>query len=80
MPPYRIQKPIIRQASLGRYIGLAPAFAETGDHVMLFIGAKVSIVVRMRGCGWEVLGDCYVHGIMFGEGFEERRCSVLELI
>ncbi|KAH8687936.1 heterokaryon incompatibility protein-domain-containing protein [Tricladium varicosporioides] len=62
------------------YIGQAPAFVETGDHVMLLAGAKVPIVARMREGGWEVLGDCYIHGVMFGEAFEERRCNVLELI
>lgn len=53
------------------YLGTAPWTALDGDVVMLVAGAKVPYVFRpskrTKG-GWELVGEAYCHGFMFGEG------------
>ncbi|KAI1279465.1 heterokaryon incompatibility protein-domain-containing protein [Xylaria sp. FL0933] len=56
-------------------VGLVPAAANVGDHIFLFKGSRVPIVVREHNSQLLVVGDCYIHGIMNGEAFEESRCS-----
>jgi hypothetical protein len=59
------------------YIGIGPRSLEKGDAVTLFKGGMVPLVIRSRGDKWELIGDCYVHGIMHGEKYSAQRCSVL---
>ena len=71
----------------GGYIGLAVHAAKVGDKVALFKGARLPFLVRKinhgkepaaRGSdeeGWNLVGDCYVHGVMHGEAWEEDRCE-----
>ncbi|KAG6358202.1 hypothetical protein INS49_014086 [Diaporthe citri] len=53
------------------YLGTAPWTAVEGDVVMLVAGASVPYVFRpserTKG-GWELVGEAYCHGFMFGEG------------
>ncbi|KAI0426033.1 heterokaryon incompatibility protein-domain-containing protein [Xylaria sp. FL1042] len=56
-------------------VGLVPAAANVGDHIFLFKGSRVPIVVREDNDRLLAVGDCYIHGIMNGEAFEESRCS-----
>lgn len=53
------------------YLGTAPWTALEGDVVMLVAGASVPYVFRpserTKG-GWELVGEAYCHGFMFGEG------------
>jgi hypothetical protein len=66
------------------FIGLASPQTQPGDCVALFAGGHVPIVIRdvdgLEGKKvlWRVVGDAYVHGIMFGEGFlpEDQRHTV----
>lgn len=52
----------------GGLIGLAPNGAIEGDTIVLFLGAQVPFIVRKRDNGnYQLIGDCYVHGIMDGE-------------
>jgi hypothetical protein len=60
-------------------IGLAPKLAKVGDYVALFEGGKVPLVVRPSGDAWELVGDCYVHGIMKGEAWKQELCQELWL-
>lgn len=63
------------------FIGLASPQVQPDDWVALFSGSNVPIVIRdakgPNGYGtlWEIVGDCYMHGAMFGECFlpEDRR-------
>lgn len=52
------------------YLGTAPWTAVEGDVVMLVAGASVPYVFRpsqrTKG-GWELVGEAYCHGFMFGE-------------
>lgn len=53
------------------YLGTAPWTVIEGDVVMLVAGASVPYVFRpskMTKGGWELVGEAYCHGFMFGEG------------
>ncbi len=66
-------------ATLGRrlfatnrgYIGLGPDGMQKGDHVYVLSGGKVPYILRPvsgpRPRTFELVGDCYLHGIMDGE-------------
>lgn len=44
---------------------------EPGDIVALFHGCDSVFVLRDAGSGkWRIIGDCYIHGLMDGEGCE----------
>ena len=51
------------------YMGLVPRTAQLGDEICVFLGGYVSFVVRrIHGKEeFELVGECYVHGIMDGE-------------
>jgi hypothetical protein len=57
------------------YIGLAVHCAEVGDHVALFKGSRMPLVVRQDSDEWRLIGDTYVHGIMHGEAWQEDHCT-----
>ncbi|KAH8756473.1 heterokaryon incompatibility protein-domain-containing protein [Hyaloscypha sp. PMI_1271] len=65
----------------GGYIGLAVFDARRGDHIAVFAGGAVPLVVRDTGereveeKEWKLVGDAYIHGIMFGKDFNEDRCQ-----
>ena len=54
------------------YVGQAPGIAEVGDQIALFEGGKLPFVIRRRGEAWELVGECYVNGIMSGEAWGEK--------
>lgn len=71
------------------YLGLVPGLCKLGDHVVLLQGVRLPLVLRLKsecllhvGEGksktvrtWELIGDGYVHGIMKGECWDEKRCE-----
>ena len=51
-----------------KYMGLAPLTARIGDMIFLLPGADVPFVLRhVQDEEYEVVGQCYTHGIMYGE-------------
>ena len=58
----------------GGYLGIAPSWAKEGDEVCVLAGGSVPLVLRQRAGGadahHELVGECYVHGIMNGEAVE----------
>lgn len=71
------------------YLGLVPGICEQEDVVVLCKGVKVPLVLRRKVGGenevgvteeWELIGDCYVHGVMKGEVWDESRCQDLWLV
>ncbi|KAK4184766.1 heterokaryon incompatibility protein-domain-containing protein [Podospora australis] len=59
---------------------LLPGEAQVGDQIFLVKGGRVPLVFRQRKeGGWIFVGEAYAHGIMDGEGFEERRCGEMEV-
>jgi hypothetical protein len=80
----RIFQAAFREASLGRrffvtkkgYFGVGPAELEEGDEIYILAGGKVPLVLRplpeSQPNTFELVGDCYVHGVMDGEAVTER--------
>ena len=76
------------------YIGLIPEAAEPGDHVVVMPGGKVPYIIRqLEGAyghhtadgfstlteRYEFIGDCHIHGIMFGEAWDETKLQPIVL-
>ena len=62
------------------YIGLVPDNATEGDVICIFPGAEVPFVLRKHDDYHELLGDCYVHGIMTGEALGMEGSRIQEII
>ncbi|KAK4441896.1 heterokaryon incompatibility protein-domain-containing protein [Podospora aff. communis PSN243] len=54
----------------GRRIGLAPIDAVPGDKTYLLYGGQVLYVLRQVDGRTVLVGQCYLHGLMDGEGLE----------
>lgn len=50
------------------YIGVVPGLSRAGDVIAIMKGGRVPFVVRGSEERWRLIGECYVHGIMKGEG------------
>lgn len=63
-----------------RYIGLVSGDARHGDEVWLLEGSKVPLIIRRKSAGYgRLVGDAYIHGIMYGEAFKIEDCEDLIL-
>lgn len=53
-------------------IGVVPACAKPGDGIAVILGVSVPFVVRPTQYlnDWQLIGDCYIHGIMNGEALK----------
>jgi hypothetical protein len=52
----------------GGYMGLVPGTAVVNDVVAIIDGCRVPFILHARPRGrFRLTGDCYVHGIMYGE-------------
>ncbi|GKT61461.1 heterokaryon incompatibility protein [Colletotrichum tofieldiae] len=54
-------------STTGGRVGLAPVFARAEDRIVCLRGCSTPMVLRPLGNRWEVIGECYVHGAMYGE-------------
>ena len=57
------------------YVGMALETVEKNDVVAVLLGCSTPIVLRKVEVGsghvrWQVVGECYIHGIMDGEAME----------
>ncbi|ETS86705.1 hypothetical protein PFICI_00533 [Pestalotiopsis fici W106-1] len=66
------------------YFALVPPETREGDSIALLKGGQVPFVLRhtlKSGiAGWELIGPCYVHGIMHGEQWDEGQCQPMRLV
>jgi Heterokaryon incompatibility protein (HET) len=67
------------------FIGLAPEGAKQGDRLAVLLGGDIPVVMRSAregdgGSGWELVGECYVHGIMDGEVLRDDLIPVMDII
>jgi hypothetical protein len=55
-------------------IGLVPEWSKVGDEVAVLMGVAVPFVLRPTRYSntWQVVGDCYIHGIMNAEILKEK--------
>lgn len=58
------------------YMGIASR-AREGDCVVLLAGATMPFILRPDGPASTVVGDCYIHGIMYGEAWDESMCDMI---
>lgn len=63
-----------------RSVGMVPGIAKVDNVIVLLKGGRLPFVVRQRGEEWELIGDCYVHGITNGEAWEENKCEKMWLV
>ncbi|KAJ5261074.1 HET-domain-containing protein [Penicillium angulare] len=63
------------------YLGLAPPGAKKSDNVVILEGSRVPFILRkVDGGFWKVIGECYIHGIMYGEAFDSQKCMKIILV
>ncbi len=56
------------------YVGLRPEHLDKDDVVVVFLGARFPYILRKSLLvGWTLVGEAYVHGIMYGEFMEEEK-------
>lgn len=59
--------------TMQNYIGLGPRALREGDQIWILFGSKVPYVLRVKGQQYQVVGECYVHGLMNGEAWLEEK-------
>jgi hypothetical protein len=52
------------------YLGWVPRSAQEGDRICAFYGCRFPFVIRPKWNGFQLIGACYMHGIMEGEAIE----------
>lgn len=58
--------------STNGFMGMVPKTSLAGDRIVLLLGGTVPFVIREVENGLhELVGECYVFGLMDGEGFED---------
>ena len=62
----------------GGFIGLAPSRTVRGDLVCVLKGATVPFILRQTDKGYVLVGECYCHGIMYGEAMQKRDLEMRE--
>lgn len=50
------------------------------DEIVLCKGSKLPLLARRYGTQLKLLESCYVHGIMYGEAWDESKCAEMEFI
>ncbi|RSL52620.1 hypothetical protein CEP51_015025 [Fusarium floridanum] len=52
-----------------QFVGIVPATAQEGDLLVMFSGSKVPFLIRKvpKTSQFYYIGECYFHGIMYGE-------------
>lgn len=48
-------------------IGWVPFRTRVGDRISVFRGVRMPFILRPQRGRWEIIGACYVHGLMDGE-------------
>jgi len=52
------------------YFGTGPDYMKTGDQVCVLLGGATPFIVRPNIDGYRLIGECYVHGLMYGEALQ----------
>lgn len=60
-------------------LGLAPAATQTGDLVVVLLGAPVPHILRKYEDHYTLVGECYVHGIMGGEALAHLNAELRKM-
>ncbi len=58
------------------YVGAAPLGTERGDQVWVLSGCNIPFLLRkITGGHYRVVGECYIHGCMYGEIMQDLEMS-----
>jgi len=57
-------------STLMKYVGMGSAVMREGDIVCISFGGRVPYVLCPYNDHYELIGECYVHGLMDGEVLE----------
>ncbi len=60
------------------YFGLGPRYMKDEDVIVVLFGGITPYVLRKMGEHYAIVGECYVHGLMNGEGMEMLERKELE--
>ncbi|OCK78086.1 HET-domain-containing protein [Lepidopterella palustris CBS 459.81] len=64
----------------GGLFGLAPPQALPGDIIVILLGAPVPQVLRKHDGYYELVGECYVHGVMGGEALADLKKDITQIV
>lgn len=53
---------------------------EVGDSIVILGGGARPYIIRSNGERWRLIGNAYVHGIMYGAAFNRDKCILIELM
>lgn len=67
---------LLMKTGLG-YLGVASSHARAGDAIVLVAGSRAPFVMRKTGQHYKIVSDCYIHGIMEGEAWDEGKCDTI---
>jgi len=65
--------------SANGYIGLVPEHVQIGDMICIFNGGKTPFLVPPVAENYQLIGSCYVHGIMYGEAMTKFEAEFREV-
>ena len=60
------------------YFGVGPAVMQPSDIVCVLFGAQVPFILRRKDSRYQLVGESYVHGIMYGEAIKMLEDGELE--
>ncbi|KAI6089079.1 heterokaryon incompatibility protein-domain-containing protein [Hypoxylon rubiginosum] len=58
--------------TLRGYLGLGPEGMKPKDKIVILKGCRVPVILRREDQYWKLIGECYVDGIMYGEGLDNN--------
>jgi len=65
-------------------LGLVPNATKRGDSIAIFCGGRVPFVIRAKDgtspSKWEIVGPCYIHGVMDGELMDQEGQQPVQII
>jgi hypothetical protein len=62
------------------YVGMVSEATKCGDKIVLLEGGSSPFVLRPLGQQYQIVGACYIHGIMNGEAWSESGLHLEEFI
>jgi hypothetical protein len=71
----------IRCATQRGYIGQVHRVAKVGDIIAIIQGCEIPYLLRpSNGHQYSLISDCYIHGIMYGEAWDETVVQDIEIV
>ncbi|KAK2593669.1 hypothetical protein QQS21_008638 [Conoideocrella luteorostrata] len=63
------------------FVGQFPLKSQIGDMIFLPLGSAIPFLIRQATPGvYRIIGECYLHGIMEGEAFDDKRTPINDVL